>query len=269
MLAKPRSITLIGLVQVLLAAFFVIWLVFFPDKGVLFAWPITPTFTAIFIGMGFLARLFIGFFLWRTKYWPLLRWQAGANLAFLVVIFLATYWHIEDMNWGTSLLMAHIWVLAYTAEPVMLFLIEPRTPEARAPLPEELRRGSILASFKPFLALGIISCLTIGGLAFINPTFLDTRWPWPLDPFDARIMAAFFTLAAGWCVTIYFARDWAEVRLAAVGLIIITVSNFIAWLFMLPQFDLARKNTYSYGIIYGLFALIVIFFYWKQERSHA
>ncbi len=122
MLAKPRSITLIGIVQILLAASFVIWLVLFPAKGELFAWPIKPTFTAIFIGVGFLARTFIGYFLWREKSWPRLRWQVLANYAFLVVIFLATYWHIDEMNWSSSLLVAHIWVLAYTIEPIMLFL---------------------------------------------------------------------------------------------------------------------------------------------------
>jgi hypothetical protein len=266
MLAKPRSITLIGIIQILLAASFVIWLVFFPDKGVNFAWPITPNFSAIFIGVGFLARTFIGYFLWREKSWPRLRWQVMANYAFLVVIFLATYWHIDEMNWNANLLVAHIWVLAYTIEPIMLFLIEPRTPEAKAPLPDELRLGPILASFKPFLAFGLIACVTIGGLAFINPQFLDTRWPWPLDPFDARIMAAFFALAAGWCITVYFAHDWAEVRLAVLGLTIISASNFIAWLFMLPQFDLNRKNAYTYGLAYGFFTIVLLYFYWKHER---
>jgi hypothetical protein len=257
---------MIGIVQVLLAASFVIWLVFFPRTGENFAWPVVPYFTAIFIGVGFLARTFIGYFLWREKFWPQLRWQVLANYAFLVVIFLATYWHIDEMNWETSLVVAHIWVLAYTIEPVMLFLIEPRSPAAREPLPETLRRGPILVSFKPFLALGIIVCVTIGGLAFINPQFLDTRWPWPLDPFDARIMAAFFALAGGWCITVYFAEDWAEVRLAVSGLLIFTASNFIAWLFMLPQFDPARKNAYTYGIAFGLFSILLAFFYWKHER---
>ncbi len=100
----------------------------------------------------------------------------------------------------------------------------------------------------------------------INPQFLDTRWPWPLDPFDARIMAAFFALAAGWCITVYFAQDWAEVRLAVLGLMILSASNFIAWLFMLPQFDPARKNAYTYGIAFGFFTIVLLYFYWKHAR---
>lgn len=266
MFLKPRSITLIGIVQVLLAASFVIWLAFFPSRGSDFAWAISPTFSAIFIGTGFIARTYIGFFLGKEKYWPKLRWQVAANYAFLVVIFLATYWHIDRMNWKSSLLVAHIWVIAYTVEPIMLFLLEPRSAEARAALPDELQRGPILSGLKMVVAAGMVAGVTFASLAFINPVFLDTRWPWALDPFDARIMAAFLALASLWCLTIYFAQDWAEVRLAAGGLILYTVSNFIAWLVMLPKFDMARKNAYTYGLSFGLFTILLAYFYWKQER---
>jgi hypothetical protein len=267
MLPKPRTITLTGIVQVLLASIFVIWLLLFPSTGGKFAWPIHSTFSAMFIGAGFIARTFIGFFLWREKDWPKLRWQVAANYAFLIVIFLATYWHIDEMNWKANLIVAHIWIVAYTAEPILLYLIEPKTPEAKAPLPRELRRGPILAGLKNLVTFGLLVCVTIGSLAFINPKFLDTRWPWALDPFDARIMAAFFALNALWCVTVYFAPDWAEVRLAVLGMAIYALSNFIIWLVIFPQLDLARKNAYTYGIGFGLFSILLLYYYWKQEKS--
>jgi hypothetical protein len=47
---------------------------------------------------------------------------------------------------------------------------------------------------------------------------------------------------------------------------ILSASNFIAWLFMLPQFDLARKNAYTYGIAYGFFTIVLVYFYWKHAR---
>ena len=266
MLAKPRTITFTGITQVLLASAFVIWLLFFPSAGVKFAWPIGPSFSAMFIGAGFIARTFIGYFLWREKYWPKLRWQAAANYAFLIVIFLATYWHIGEMNWKSNLLVAHIWIVAYTVEPILLFLVEPKTPQAKAPLPPELLRGPIFPGLKNLVTFGLVVCVTIGGLAFINPQFLDTRWPWQLDPFDARIMAAFLALNALWCVTVYFAQDWAEIRLAVLGMTIYAVSNFIIWLVILPQLDAARKNVYTYGFAFGLFSILLIYYYWKHER---
>jgi len=266
MLAKPRALTSIGLIQVFLAAAFVIWLLFFPSTGNRFAWPVAPSFTAMFVGAGFIDRILIGYYLWREKSWPRLRWQVAANYAFLIVIFLATYWHIDEMNWKTNIIVAHIWVLAYTVEPIMLFLLEPRVPEAKAPLPPELRRGPIFPGLKGVVALGLIIAVTIGSLAFINPKFLSTRWPWPLDPFDARIMAAFFALNALWCVTTYFANNWGEIRLAVLGMALFAVSNFIVWLVILPKLDKARHNVYTYGIGFGLFSIVLIYYFWRQER---
>jgi hypothetical protein len=266
LLAKPRTLTLTGIIQILLAFSFVIWLLFFPSTGGKFAWPIKSSFSAMFIGAGFIARTFIGYFLWREKDWPKLRWQVAANYAFLIVIFLATYWHIDEMNWKVNLLLAHIWVIAYTAEPILLFLVEPRTPQAKAPLPKELQRGPVSTGLKTIVTFGLLVCVTVGGLAFINPQFLNTRWPWSLDPFDARIMTAFFALNALWCVTVYFAQEWAEVRLAVLGMMLYTLSNFVVWLVILPQLDLTRKNVYSYGIGFGLFFILLTYFYWKQEK---
>jgi hypothetical protein len=267
MLAKPRTISVTGIIQVLLASAFVIWLLFFPSTGGKFAWPIKSPFSAMFIGAGFIPRAFIGYFLWREKDWPKLRWQVAANYAFLLVIFLATYWHIAEMNWKSNLLVAHIWIIAYTAEPIILFLIEPRTAQAKAPLPEELRRGPVSPGLKIVVTLGLLLCVTLGGMAIISPQFMDTRWPWALDPFDARIMAAFFALNALWCVTIYLAEDWAEVRMAALGMTLYALSNFVVWLVILPQLDTSRNNVYSYGIGFGLFTILLGYFFWKQEKT--
>jgi len=266
MLFKPRSYTTIGIIQVLLAASFVLWLLFFPSTGGQFAWPVTPVFTAMFIGCGFIVRTFIGWFLWRERSWPNLRWQSAANFAFLLVIFLATYWHVDEMNWNSNLLVAHIWIVAYTVEPFLLFLVEPRSPEARAPLPAELQKGGISVGLKRVCAAGLIMSATIGSLAFINPQFLDTRWPWTLDPFNARVMAAFLALVATWCASVFFAEFWGEVRLAVLGLTIYALSNFGLWLVILPHLDPARKNSMSLGIGFGLFSILLVYYFWKHER---
>jgi len=250
-----------------LATGFVIWLLFFPATGGNFAWPVTPIFTAMFIGAGFIARAFIGYFLWREKSWPKLRWQVAANYAFLIVIAIATMWHIDQMNWKSNIIIAHIWVVAYFIEPIALFLVEPRGEAARAPLPAELQRGPVMTGSKRIAAVALVVSVIIGGLAFINPHFLDTRWPWPLDPFNARIMAAFFALAALWCVEIYFGENWGEVRLAGLGLAIFAVSNFIVWLVMLPQLDQSRQNIYTYGIAFASFSILLIYYFVRQERA--
>jgi hypothetical protein len=229
---------------------------------------VTPAFSAMFIGVGFIARTYIGYHLWREKEWARLRWQVYANYTFLFVIFLATYWHVDEMNWKSDIIVAHIWVLAYTIEPIMLYLLEPRSPESKAPLPVDQQEGPILVGLKRVSALGLGVTVTIGSLLFINPRFMNTRWPWSLDPFNARIMAAFLLLAAAWCREVYFAEQWAEVKRAVLGLVIFAASNFALWLVIYPQLDPSRKNGLTFGIAFGLFTVLLAYYYLRQERAH-
>jgi len=267
MVVNPRSIKQVGIVQIILAASFVIWLLFFPNHGDIFAWPITPNMTAMFIGAGFIVRTYIGYYLWREEYWYRLRWQKWGNYGFLALIFLATFWHIEEMNWHSNIFVAHIWVIAYIVEPLILPLLEPRGPDGDQDYPDAEKKGPVMQGLKNTAAFGLVVSVTMAGLMMINPAFMDTRWPWPLDPFNARVMSAFFALTALWCVNIYLAEDWVEIKRNVLGLSIFALSQFLIWLVNLGGFDPARENIPSYGIGLGLFAVLFIYYYWKQERA--
>ena len=267
MIIKPKTITRIGIVQVILASTFVIWLIFFPSTATNFAWPIAPVESAMFIGAGFIARAYVGVFLWRQTYWYGLRWQVWGNYAFLAVLLVATFWHIGEMNWDSNIIIAHIWVLAYIVEPLVLPLYEPRSEEARAPLPAELRQGPIFVGLKRVLLVGFVSGVALGLLLFINPEFMDTRWPWPLDPFDARIMAAFPILVGLWALYGYRATDWAEVKPGLVGSLLFTGALFLVWLYNVPNYDPDRQNIIEFGIITAGFTLLLAFYYYRQQRA--
>lgn len=265
MTAKPDSITTVGVVQTLLAGAFVLWLVAFPGTGGLFAWPTTPSETAMFIGAGFIGRTYIGYFLYRERLWLKLRWQLVANYAFLAFVWLATLWHMGEMNWESNIWVAHVWVLAYTIEPVVLFLWEPRRPwEA---LPDEWREGPVLPGLKQVAQVSLVTSVTLAGLMMINPAFMDTRWPWPLDPFNCRVMSAFLALNAGWAYTIYRADDWAEARQAVVGIELFAVSQFGVWAYNVRGFDPGRANQHVYGAILAAFALVLGYYYIRQQRA--
>lgn len=269
MLRKPASISNVGLVQFLLASSFVVWLLFFPDRGVDFAWPVVPRQTAMFLGASFIVRAYLGYHLWRQEHWHNLRWQVLGNYGFLAVIYLATFWHVEEMNWFTNIWVAHIWVVAYIVEPVILPLIEPRGAGKNDPYPADLKEGPIFPGVKRIMVGVMLLCATVAGLLIINPAFMDTRWPWALNPFDARIMAAFPTLAGLWAASIYFAEDWAEIKLGIYGLILYAVSLFGMWLVNLPAFNYARKNVWTFGIVVGVFAVLMGYYVWRQSQQKA
>ena len=265
MLQKPSSINGVGIVQFLLAAVFVIWLLFSPDTATQFAWPIPHRLSAMFIGTSFILRSFLGFHLWREKFWYRLRWIVWGNYVFLGVIFLATYWHLDEMNWKSNIWIAHIWVLAYTIEPLILVLVEPHSAESKAPIPAEVSEGPVSIWLQRVLGAIFILGVTGAGLWFINPEFANTRWPWTLDPFNARVMAAWPAACGAWAATMYFGKDWAEVKMGVQTLIIYAAALFVVWLFTFSQYKPSLSTGLTYGIVCGLVAAALAFLYWRQE----
>lgn len=189
------------------------------------------------------------------------------NYAFLAVLLVATFWHVGEMNWSSNIWVAHIWVLAYMVEPLVLPLLEPRGKEAKAPIPDELKQGPIFVGLKPVLLVGFVAGVTLGLLLFINPAFMDTRWPWPLDPFDARIMGAFPILVGLWALFGYRAADWAEIKPSILGSLMFTSALFVVWLYNLPNYDPNRENVVEFGVITAVFSLLLGYYYYRQEKA--
>jgi hypothetical protein len=267
MLLKPSSISRIGVVQFFLALSFVIWLLFFPNTGGSFAWPVVPRLTAMFLGTSFILRVFMGYLLYRERDWYRLRWIKWGNFAFLGVILLATFWHVDEMNWTANIVVAHIWVVAYVVEPLILVLIEPHGPESTEPVPINLSSGPIQPGLKFTLSVIFVVGITLGALLEINPAFMNTRWPWTLDPFDARVMAAWMAGSGVWAATMYFAKDWVEIKTGVQSLILYAVALFVLWSITFTSYDPARNNRLTMGVAAGAAALALGYSYWKQERS--
>ncbi len=278
MFPKPKGFDRVGVIQCFLALFFVVWFLIRPDWGVYFAWPVKPALTALFLGAGFMLRSYFGYHLWREKDWYKLRWCIHGDFVFLGILFAATWWHMAEMNWHIenvstglrilSLVIAHVWVLAYTFEPLTVFLLNPREAEANSPVAPSLSEGVIVPELKTVL-LGIFYAGTlVWALLFFNTEFANMRWPWELNAFDSRIMSAWPGACAVWAITMYFMKDWAEVKIGVRALLIFFLALFLIWIFTFSGFDPARKNGITFGLVTGLASLSLIYAYWKQESAH-
>jgi uncharacterized membrane protein (GlpM family) len=62
----------------------------------------------------------------------------------------------------------------------------------------------------------------------------------------------------------YFAEDWAEIKMGMQTLIVYTAALFIVWVFTYSQYR-AIGTGLAYGIICGLVAATLAFLYWRQE----
>jgi len=282
MYPKPKGFTRVGVIQCFLAAFFVLWFLIFPQYGKYFAWPVVPEMTALFLGAGFILRSYFGYHLWRDKYWYTLRWSMNGDFAFLATLFITTWWHIAEMNWNLqgegeflhdfTLLIAHIWVLAYTFEPLTVFLIHPRDEEAHQPVPAELSEGGI----QPVMRNALVAIFFLGAafwaVLFFDTEFASSRWPWELNPFDSRIMSAWFAGSSVWAITMYFMKDWAEIKIGVRSLLFFILGLLGVWFVGLTRYDfnhteIAGRQSVVFALALAVIGAWMLYGYWKQEKA--
>jgi hypothetical protein len=259
----------VGLTQFLLATGFVIWLVFLPGTASHFAWPIDSRLSSMFLGTSFALRAFEGWLMWREPDWSRIRWMSWGTLAFLTFIFAATYWHLDLMNWTPFNIATIVWMIAYTAEPVVVPFVEPRGPDAQpARRPDSAKLSNDLQNL---LTLIMVITAAVFGMFFINPAkFITNYWPWALSAFDARIASAFFAGILLWAARMKLAGGWSEIRLGIQGFILFFTAHFLVWVFNLAtgQFDPPRTiAVWVYGVLMGLLAAVLWMFYFRHEKK--
>ncbi len=248
----------------LIAATFAVWMWLFPELAVShFAWPVEPRLSQIFIGAGYVFRTGFFFTVALVPVWHRVRWVFWGNLVFTGTLLLATFWHIDRFNW--FFITAHVWVILYIVEPVTMLYLVPRDKEMGGEVPTP--RGAIRPVLKWFLVAECALFLTFGLLLVLNPEFADLRWPWALNPLDARIIAAWLMGWSVWAGTMAFARDWDEIRLGAALQILFGIAVTASIIIFFREFDFARATTPAYiGVVIAL-TLVMMFLFWRQERG--
>src|SRR5215210_5249399 len=136
------------------AAWFAVWMLFFPDLvPTHFAWDVQPRYAQAFIGAGYIFRA--AFFLnaAREPNWLRLRWMVWGNLVFTGTLLFATYWHLTDFKWNPfETPVAHIWIVLYVFEPIAMLAFVPRrvfaadVPTTREPIGPTFRRFLVLVT---------------------------------------------------------------------------------------------------------------------------
>ncbi len=264
MIRVPSSLRPWGAIGALVAAVFALWMFFFPEYiPVHFAWNVQPRMAQAFIGAGYVFRVFFFLLFVFVADWRLLRWSYVGNLFFTGALLLATLWHAENMHWRS--LVGHLWIVFYTMEPVIMHFSVPRGAADRGE--PATSGGPILPWFRRFLIVEVAITGLFGLALIINPEWLNTRWPWELNPFDARIVSAWWVGWAGWAAAMIQVADWDEVRLAAIGNLILGISLTVINVVFYPYFNHAHPTVRAY--ILGVIVLTagMAFFYWQQERQ--
>lgn len=254
-----------GLLGAAAAAWFAIWMLFFPELvAEYFAWDVHPRAAQAFIGAGYVFRTAFFLNVAREGNWFRLRWLLWGNLAFTGTLLFGTYWHLSEFHWNPfETPLAHIWVILYIFEPVSMLYLVPRGI-LRADAPPT--GGPIRAALKRFLVFVAGLLLLNGLLPVVNPEFAATRWPWELNPLDTRMIGAWFLGWAVWSGTMAFATDWDEIRRACQLFILSGVAFLVAALVFRDEFLPGRVTLTGY--VGGLVILTAVMtgLYLLQER---
>ena len=259
----PHRLHTWGLLGAFFAFVFAIWMLFFPDAvAPYFAWDVHPRLAQAFIAAGYIFRT--GFFLsvWREQAWHRVRWIFWGNLVFTAALLLATFWHAEEFKWAFPLSTGHLWLFLYVGEPLAMIFMKPRGEADTYAAPRT--GGPIQGGLKLMLALETGFLGAVGSLLVINPAFANRRWPWELNPLDARIMAAWFLGWSVWAATMYFAQDWDEIRIPAQLNLLFGLALLVVGVIFFPLLNTRRS---LYFLVTILFTLAMAVFYWRQERA--
>jgi hypothetical protein len=100
----------------------------------------------------------------------------------------------------------------------------------------------------------------------INPEFAATRWPWELNPLDARMVAAWFLGWAMWTATMAFASDWDEIRLPARLFMLNGVALIVAAVVFRDGFLAGRATAPSFVVGLAVLVAVMAGGHWLQER---
>ena len=261
----PRNQVVWGILGAAAAAWFAVWMLFFPELvPEYFAWDVQPRYAQAFIGAGYVFRTLFFLNVAREGNWLRLRWMVWGNLAFTGTLLFATYWHLAEFHWNPlETPLAHIWIMLYIFEPVvMLYLIPRGAMRAEAPP----TGGPIHPWLKAFLVLLTGTLLLNGLLIVANPEFAATRWAWELNPLDARIAGAWFLGWSVWAGTMAFALDWDEIR-RGIQLFLVNGVALLVTVVVFRDGFLPDRGT-PYGYIAALLGLTIVGagFYVLQER---
>ena len=237
----------------------------FPGRTAdLFAWPIKPDLTALFIGAAYLSGAYFFYRAAVAREWSAVRAGFLPVAVFAALEGVATLLHWPKFNHTHPAFIA--WAGLYFTTPWLVLLVwlrnrrvagpEPQSPVR--PVPRQLR-----------LALGGLSILFIAAIAYlyIFPTVIIAFWPWTLSPLTARVLLGFFMITA--LAELCLALSW---RWQSYRVIVQAQMLFLAlFLLALPRawgnLDPTRLATWIFLGVMAAFLLLDGWFYLKMEGA--
>ena len=200
----------LALVPILGAAWILLW-VLPGSTDELWAWPVAPEETAVFMGAAYGAGAFL-----FARAAAEGRWHALAPVllpvaAFATLMALATFLHWDRFDHGAPLF--YVWIGIYVVSPLVALLwLRNRGAD---PGPQARAGATVPGPVRAVVGAAGAALTTAGAAFFVEPEPTIEVWPWELTELTARVVAS-FTVEAG-LIAMALARDprWSAWRLLA------------------------------------------------------
>lgn len=250
-----------GVVPFLVLAFAVLYVR--PDlSGERFAWKIQPTFTAFWIGTGYLGGAWYFASVVRARRWHEVALGLPPVCAFVWAMLAATVLHWDRFD--IHHLPFQLWLILYVVTPVLIPALwwanrrrDPIRPHGGASIVPSWVRLSMAS-------IGAILVAVAAWMFVFAPVAVGV-WAWKLTPLTARVMAGWLLLSGVGGLALASEPRWSAWRVLLqsmmVWLVLLTLGIWRAW----AEFDPTRPAFVAVAAVplslIGLAAL-----YLSQER---
>jgi hypothetical protein len=224
--------------SVVLFAFIVLY--FFPTRTKqLFAWPIAPPMTAMFIGASYInGVIFFSAVLLGKKWHRVWAPHIGVFL-FATLLLIATFLHWDRFSHAHPVFW--VWVFIYVVAPILVPWALLQNLREDRHLPDE-RDAMVPYALRVVWLIPGVLFLAAALYAFINPTWLIPLWPWKATPLTMRVMMAFYSMLGVAVIAVLREPRWSAWRIGLLGV--------IAWHVLVVIAALLRRQDFPHGLSY-------------------
>jgi len=223
-----RFVLLVGSVLTLIAG---VQLFVFPDDtDVYFAWTISPSLEAAFLGAFYWTAMVLAFLSGRERIWANARIGVAGVLIFVSLTVVATLLHLDRFHLASpnpsARIAAWAWLIAYLVQCPALVVALIR--QLRVPGDDPTREARLPVWFRVAASTQSVVMFLAGAALFLAPAEAEPYWPWTLTPLTAQASGAWlaglgFILAQG-----VWEDDWVRIRAGLISFAVLGLLQLLA-----------------------------------------
>ncbi|MBP6209051.1 MAG: hypothetical protein KA473_06390 [Anaerolineales bacterium] len=227
-----------GLVIPFLVVAFIILFIFPDQTGMLFAWKIQPSMSAMMLGSAYAGGIYFFTGVLRSRQWHKVKVGFLPVIAFASLLGIATILHWDKFNHSHVSFFA--WAGLYFTTPFIVSFVWLRNRKQDAG--NSVEQDTIIP-YTWRLIMGAFGSITlvISLFLFLQPGMLISLWPWTLTPLTARVMGAMFALPGLVGLGIALDKRWDA------AILILQSQGFSILLILIASILSSQDYDWAYG----------------------